>query len=227
MLSGSKTLKEFSLEASRQHYFERGPRWSYLHDSTIRSLILSLPSSLNTLTLDICGSRAVTPDRCRKAIHLCPLIAVRLPDFQNVRLRLRCICPEVLHTSSAIPKAESRLKTLVIRLSLPLFPSAFDETSNGKDDFCAKLCVGSINQLYKRMIAAGANSTNHFAGLEMMRISYRSQESPSRDHVVANCVRQYMFEPGGACYDEDQRDQWDQWVAWEDSEILQVERPFL
>ena len=218
-LSNSRYLEEFTLEASSEYKGEYGPRWDYLYDSTIRSLILSLPSSLNNLTLDMCGSGAITPNRCRETIHLCPLIAGRLRDFQNVRLRLRCICPQVLQSLSVTIDSESKLKTLVIKLSIPFFPEAVDEAYNGYNEFDAKPCIVNAIPLYKQMIAAGVDSARHLPGLSMMRISYRTPKKHSISLAVADCVRRmYMFDPSEIFTYEDDGDQW---AAWEDSETLQ------
>lgn len=228
MMFNSKCLEEFSLEASSEHTDEHGPRWDYLHESTIRSLISSLPSSLNNLTLDLCGSGTITPDRGIPTAHLCPLIGQRLRDFRNVRLRLRCICPQVLRSSSLIPNVGSRLKTLIIKLSLPSFPEAVDEVHNGYNEFDAKSCLVTAIPLYKRMIAAGVNSAKNFPELSLMRISYRSQsdtdDRSSYNLAVADCVRkQYMFEPTEmSCYEDDGS----QWDAWEDSDTLRDGGPF-
>ena len=223
MLSNSKRLEEFSLEASSEVDGEKGPRWDYLHDSTIRSLISNLPSSLNNLTLDMCGSRAVAADRDRSTIHICPLIANRLHDLRHVRLRMRCICPQVLETSSYKPDVESSLKTLVIKLSLPRFPEAVNEVHDGHTEFDAKSCVVTAIPLHKRMIAAGAAFTKSVPGLSMMRILYRSQSdtdvSSSYNLAVADCVgERYLFDPfQELCY----KDSAHWWRALEHNENLQ------
>ena len=219
ILPFSKNLVEFSFEAASESDGEQGPRWDYLHDTTICSLISSLPLSLNNLTLDMCGSRAITPDRSRDSIHLCPLVAERLHDFQNIRLRLRCICPQILPTSSSRPETESRLKTLVIRLSLPFFPDPIDESSKGTNNFDAKPCDVSAIPLYKRIIAAAAESTINFPELSMMRISYRKSGNNNICLHVADCLRKRNMYEGSEifCYEDDGS----QWDAWENSESLQ------
>ena len=217
----SKNLVEFSFEAASESDGEQGPQWDYLHDTTICNLISSLPLSLNNLTLDMCGSRAITPDSSRDSIHLCPLVAERLHDFQNIRLRLRCICPQILSTSSSRPETESRLKTLVIRLSLPFFPDAIDGLSKGNNNFDAKPCDVSAIPLYKRMVAAAVESAISFPELSMMRISYRQSGNENRNTClhVADCLRKrYMYEGSEIfCYEDDGS----QWEAWENSESLQ------
>ena len=163
-------LDEFTLEASSEYEQQKGPRWDYLHDVTIRSLVFSLPSRLNSLTLDACGSRFITPDRSRDPIHLCPLIAERLHNIQNVRLRLRYICPRIFQTAppskSTTNAPQSRLTSLVIRLSLPFFPAAAgEETSKSNDEkYDAQSCEQlSATPLYKSMIAAGGGFRKEFS----------------------------------------------------------------
>ena len=173
ILSGCQSLEEFSLEASSEKRGRKGPRWDYLQDSTMHSLISSLPLCLNNLTLDMCGSRIITPEHGRNPIHLCPLIAERLRDFQNVRLRLRCICPEVLDTSLLTPTAKSRLKTLVIKLSLPCFPDTYDERNKYNTGYDVEPCSVTRIPLYKTMFAAGADYASRFPGVSMLRISHR------------------------------------------------------
>lgn len=217
ILPNTKGLEEFSLEASSEDDGEQGPRWDYLHDSTIRGLMSSLPSSLNNLTLDLCGSRAITPDRGRETIHLCPLIAERLCDFQSVRLRLRCMCPQVFQSSSSRPNAGSRLRNLVIRLNLPCFPQAAGEVLNRDDYLDPKSCVETAVPLYKTMIGPGVDFAKRLPGLSMMRISYRSSPR-SIVLAVADCITgRYMLDPSLKFVYEDDGVQW---AAWEDSGTL-------
>ena len=227
ILSGCQNLEEFSLEASSEKCGIEGPRWDYLQDFTMFRLISSLPLSLKNLTLDMCGSRTITPEPGRNSIHLCPLIAERLGDFQNVRLRLRCICPDVLNTSRLTPTAESRLKTLVIKLSLPFFPDSHDESNKYNTGYDVEPCSVTRVPLYKTMFAAGADYASRFPGVSMLSISHRWQSdfhSPKQNAknielAVADCVRKrYMFDASEALYYEDVG--WE-WVAWENSERLQ------
>ena len=213
-------LDEFSFEATSESEGEQGPRWDYLHDSTLRSLISSLPPFLNNLTIDLCGSRPITPDRGRGAVHICPLIGERLPDFQSVRLRLRCICPQVFQCSSSKVKIQPKLKTLVIKLNLPFFPYGMDQPHKPIDTFDASPCDESPIPLYKRMIAAGVKSTNNFPGMSMMRISYRKNNHRKNTCLqVADCVRKrYMSDRNEVfCYEDDGSE----WDAWETGESLQ------
>ena len=218
ILSGTKNLEEFSLEASSENDTNLSPRWDYIHDSTIQSLLVSFPSSLNNLTLDLSGSRAITPDRGRKPVHLCPLIAKRLHDFQQVRLRLRCICPEIFQPFSSNTNAESRLRTLVVRLSLP-YLKATNDWYTVDDMFDAKPCDVIPVPLYKRMSVAGAEFRKKLPGLSMMRISYRSPKSICL-HVI-DCVRErLMIEGTDVFFYEDDGTEWNAWEEtsqhWQD-----------
>ena len=206
-------LDEFSFEATSESEGEKGPRWDYLHDFTLCSLISSLPPFLNNLTIDLCGSKHISSDHGREAAHLCPLISERLRDFQNVRLLLRCICPEVFQFSSSKVKPQPKLKTLVIKLNLPYFLDVIDQSYGIHNRFDARPCDESAIPLYKRMIAAGIKSTNDFPGLSMMRISYRENDRKNGICLrVADCVTKRCMSDGSEVfYYEDDGSEWDAW----------------
>lgn len=214
MLPNIKYLDEFSLEAASELDGEKGPRWDYLYDSTICSLILGLPPCLNNLTIDMCGSGVVTRDRGRDVVHLCPVIGDRLCDFQNVRLRLRCICPRILQPLSK-PKPESRLKTLFIKLNLPYFSDVYPEFW---DRLKASPCDRSEIPLDKRMVTAGRGFTENIPGLTRMRISFRDGRRNRRVRV-ADCSRErYVFERS-KLFEPDDGGSF--WLEWESSEYMQ------
>ena len=121
-LQDIKAMEELSVEASSEYEGTMGPRWDYLMGQPMLSLISSLPVSLKSLTLDTCGSTIATSKHDRKPLHVCPQIAKRLHRIQNVRLRMRHICPEVLQPLQATSHSASRLESLVIRLSIPIPP---------------------------------------------------------------------------------------------------------
>ena len=208
-------IEEFSLEASSESELVEGPRWDYLHDSTFCGLISSFPPFLNNLTLDLSGSKAISPDRGRDPVHLCPLIGDRLRDLQIIRLRMRCICPQVFQTSSIESSVTSRLKSLVIKLSLPFFPDI-----KGKNlGFDAQACDVTPIPLYQRMISSGADFVKILPALSMLRISYREQGHSTICLRLVDCVRARLMSEGSEvfCF-EDEGLQWDD---WENSETLQ------
>lgn len=161
----------------------QGPRWGYLHDSTPCSLILSPPPCLNNVTIDMCGSGIITRDRGQDVVHLCPLVGDRLRDFQNVRLRLRCICSQVLQPLSK-PKTKSKLKTLFTKLNLLLFSDVY-YGSYGR--LKASPWDGSEIPLYKRMVTAGTESTKSLPGLCKMQISFRNDDRRNKCLQLADC----------------------------------------
>ena len=213
VLQGCKQLEELTVEASSEYDQQQGPRWDYLHDSTIRSLILSLPSSLNNLTLDTCGSKFIASDRSRGSMHLCPLIAEHLHNFQNVRLRMRCICPQIFHSPRSKSSTQSKLKSLVVRLSLPYFPAAFGEELKSVEvdaQYDAESCDLSATPLYKRMIAAGAEFAKSFPRLSVVRVSYRQPKGICL--AVADCVTgRCLCEGSSIFFYEDDGSTWDGW----------------
>ena len=215
MLPNVKNLDEFSLEAASEIDGEQGPRWDYLHDSTVCSLILSLPPFLNNLTIDLCGSTVITPDRGRDVFHLCPIVGDRLRDFQNVRLRLRCICPQVFQPLSK-SKTEPRLKTLVIKLCLPFFPDVGPGTY---EKLVASSCDVSAIPLHKRMITAAAESTKNFPRLSMMRVSFGNTLGQDTCLQVADCVRDRFMSDSIGIFSSD--DDGSRWFAWESNETMQ------
>ncbi|MCJ1456051.1 hypothetical protein MMC28_006408 [Mycoblastus sanguinarius] len=150
-LSDFQKLEELSLEASSELEAHEGPLWDYVFDSSIKDIISNLPTTLTNLTLDTCGSNIISPNSGKKSLHFCPLIAERLHGLQNVRLRMRCICPKIFDVSS-IQGAASKLKTLVIRLSLPYFQEASYENDDGNSAFDVQPCKKEEERLEPRAI---------------------------------------------------------------------------
>ena len=222
-----KNLKDFSFEASSEDDPGLGPRWDYLLGSSFKKIIKNLPHiGLNNLTLDTCGSALATSREDRTPIHLCPLLASRLPDFQRVRIRMRHICPDILDLSTNLSDTPSRLRSLMIRLSLPFFPEATYENHNGKIEFDPEICPSyqSLHNhrpqqpLYKTMIKAGEKFAKEMKGLDMLRISYRPQEGSGINLELADCViRRVLYEPSeNFTYEDDGR-------AWEGGEDVDRE----
>ena len=229
VLRNCKTLKELSLEASSEYDPALGPRWDYLCGSTVTSIMRALPIGLKNLTLDTCGSKLTTSSHNGRPAHLCSYIALRLQDFEHVRIRMRHICPQILDTSTNLSDTRSRLKTLIIRLSLPMFPEASYEMHRGHTEFDAQACPGyqsnkAKEPLYRAMINAGLRFASEMK-LDMMRITYRATEGSGIDLCVADCVREKrLWEPSEIfSYDDDGR----AWDGWEDDdESLREGTPF-
>ncbi|CAF9911428.1 MAG: hypothetical protein ALECFALPRED_007320 [Alectoria fallacina] len=218
-----KSLEELSIEARSQYGATWGPRRDYLSYTSIRSMIANIPPSLSNLTLDTCGSNLVLPGERvdAAASHICPLIAQQMHQVQNVRLRMRCICPFILDSSPASSGQKSRLRTLVIRLSLPSYPEAAYEEHNDETRYDAQACTPNVMRkpLYKAMVTAGFKMARTNPEVQMLRVSYRDPIYSGINLVLADCVRRvYMYEPSEIFSHEDEGKEWD---AWEHSETLQ------
>ena len=219
-----RNIEEFSLEASSEDDPALGPRWDYLLGSTFKKIIRSLPVGLKKLTIDTCGSALASSLQDRTPTHLCSLLALRLSDFHCVRIRMRHICPDILDRSNDLSDSSSRLRSLIIRLSLPFFPEASYEKHDGHTEFDALLCpsYASAHQhrskipLYRLMIKAGRRFNREMKGLDMMRISYRPQKYGRKciNLYLADCISgRVLYEPSEVFTYEDDGRVWD---AWED-----------
>lgn len=226
ILPDFKNLGELSFEASSEQDGAIGPRWDYLSGSTMERFLQSLPTGLVSLTLDLCGSRVVKSELDRTPVHLCSLVALRIQDLENVRLRMRHICPQVLDNSNNLPDIPSRLSSLVIRLSLPWFPEANYETHSGYpyNEYDTEICPSSNGKLLRSsgtLLDQMTESGNLFARtrkLNMMRVTYRDPNYSGINLYVADCAREkYLHDPREIfTYDDDGR-QWDAWEMDDDS----------
>lgn len=226
ILPNFKNLNELSFEASSESEGSQGPRWDYLFGLTMEKLIQALPTNLKSLTLDICGSTARQSSHDRTPVHLCPLLASRLQDFEHVRLRMRHICPRIYDIPKLPSDHPSKLSSLVIRLTLPSFPAATYERHDGYHEYDTQRCPSaeaSQQLLPSSMIGTG----RHFAKtmeLDFMRITYRTTRGSGVDLYVYDCVRETkLYEPGGLlCYEDEGR----AWDAWEDVDKNLIPLPY-
>lgn len=167
-------LRSFSFEATCEYDADNGPRWDYLDAVTVFHVIQKLPSGLDTLNLDLCGSELL--DEARNGIHICPLLAQRLGDFRCVRLRMRSMCPEIFEQC----RCTGRLEQLIIKLNLPTY-SDFNSDHGSLD---TKLCREDYRELPTEdivmpMTLAGVACGTKLAS-EMFRIGLRDPRE-SRD----------------------------------------------
>ncbi|MCJ1237152.1 hypothetical protein MMC14_005137 [Varicellaria rhodocarpa] len=219
-------LDEFGLEISSENNASLGPCWDYIYDSSLKSILSSLPKGLTRLTFDTCGSRTISCDGDDATpIHLCPLLARRLRDLQHVRLRMRCICPEVLELHRAEDTAASRLEYMIIRLCLPTFPyQDRDQYSELSAD--PKRCVtepesGSLPTLYREMVFAGIDIAKKLPLVTMLRISFRGQWESCINLMVVDCLtREEIDDPGPEIFFYE--DDGSRWHGWEDGNLTVV-----
>ena len=102
-LPAFKQLEELNFQASSRDEATQGPRWDYIFDSPMRDVISNLPPTLRNFTLDTCGSNIISSDGRKDSVHLCPIIAQWLHNLENVRLRMRNICPQIFNAPPARP----------------------------------------------------------------------------------------------------------------------------
>lgn len=213
-LRRSTILEEFIFEASTSSLFMPKRRYDYIEDVTMTMLVASLPESLTALTLDTRGTELITAGF--QDLHLCPLIARRIGRIRTVRLRMRCICPEVFNISR-----ENRvIEALIVRLSLPLL----FRYAGGGPHFDSRECPSSVRSRggmheINRMLQAGMMLAM-LHKFKILRVSFRVREPGAIDLVVFDCIAiRYLGEPSRRfCYEDDGR----AWESWEDSETLQV-----
>ena len=184
-LPAFENLDEFCFEASA------GPA----SDTSPKSIVCGLPHNLKNLTLDTCASSFVRPSNLVPpsykidATHIGILLALRLHEFQNVGLRMQNICPCLLTLSSIPPGAESRLKSLVIRLYLPTFNETTYNTGHEMEEMTTQPCQPTKTLLYQGMIIAGAHYPKMNPSIIQLRISYDNYDA-LESLTVADCVRE-------------------------------------
>ena len=224
-------LEEFSFEASSEDDPRFGPRWDYLLGSSIANVIKALPPGLKRLTLDTCGSTLRLSEEDRAPMHFCPLLALRLPELEQVRIRMRHTCPEILSTPDSTSATPSRLRSLIIRLSRPFFPEAKYEKHNGYTEYDTEVCPSYTKGLpngqaglARAMISTGVAFAKELK-LEKMRVTYRPSEFSGINLTVADCVRErFLYDPCENFSYEDDGRAWDPWE--EDDEQLRDETGF-
>lgn len=95
---------------------------------------LPLHHSLKELTLDLLSGVSYSDGG---DFHLCERLSPLLHRLEAVRLRLPTICPLLLKLPQGVQCDEIRLKSLAIRLYLPL--------TSGNDVLAAKCCALARN----------------------------------------------------------------------------------
>ena len=151
------SLTELRLEALSQQKPHASPRppkshhwFDYLYAETVERFVLSCPLTVVNLTLDLSGTECIPEDSASP--HLCCILAQRLGDFENVRLRLHRICPLIFglstgvdtyseykdddeylrDTADSISKPlnlpSSRLANLNLKLSIPLWHTSYADS---------------------------------------------------------------------------------------------------
>ncbi|KAK3709405.1 hypothetical protein LTR37_010966 [Vermiconidia calcicola] len=170
-LSHFQVLEIMSLETVFDVAEARGPQWPYLYSSAAASFLRCLPltQDLKKLTLDLCSG--LNYDEVEDA-HICEEMARILPRIENVRLRLRIICPSIFEFSNHPEPRDIRLRSLVIKLHLPTFDHSVQLSST-----CCTETQGS-STLHKDMAKAAARYLFNIADLHRQHASPRHSSRP-------------------------------------------------
>ncbi|KAL8729943.1 MAG: hypothetical protein Q9166_004388 [cf. Caloplaca sp. 2 TL-2023] len=96
LIADCSSLDEVSFQAFHGFDEDPYPQWNYLDCGAMEHFVLRLPPTLTYLTLDLAGTD-VTAGSKSASKHLCPAISHCLASAENVRLRLRHICPSVFN----------------------------------------------------------------------------------------------------------------------------------
>ncbi|KAI4174146.1 MAG: hypothetical protein LQ343_002481 [Gyalolechia ehrenbergii] len=279
LITDCPLLDELAFQA--YYGFDKRPQsqWNYLDCGAMEHLVLQLPRNLKYLTLDLAGTDVV-PSRASTSEHLCPAIAQCILTTENVRLRLRHICPSVfgiksIHScnqqGSSQPGIQqsarrgnrnrgrrrrnrqrrqrhiagtqnysqqsresvnqqqlqfvmhedlriagtSRLKSLVVRLSLPHFPADLLLCEHDIP-FDAKQCrsfQASRNFGLPRVMALAARHLLDLEpGIESLKISFKDPDPDSLILYATDCVSWKMVSvPEGKFCAEDDGEEWEDW----------------
>lgn len=163
-------LRTFSLLA-KGYFNPKTPLASYtnyLGQGGSMNLLEILPFSvLSDLTIDTSGSEIKARE------HICPQIAARIPSLRSVRLRMRCICPQVLDFDH-----NSKIESIIINLSLK--------------ESCllafSRHCTAptSAYGLNDAMVAAATNIATSLPSIKMLRIL--CHKHPYLEMVSTDCI---------------------------------------
>ena len=158
------------------------------------TFVSSWPDTIKTLKFDTCRSNFMRTDGDFSAQHFCALLAGRLDGIEEVRLRMRTICPSIYSNGRAAEG--TRPRRLVIRLPLPIFPEATYETHNGSKGFDTNLCGAENKSAFKEILEAGAKFAQSGPMLSRLRIARRNPGLCRARVIVADRIfRRFVYEP--------------------------------
>ena len=224
-----KDLQELSFQATSEQDSGLDPREDYVLSATMYKFISSWPRSLTSFTLDTCGSN-IAPTNGDE-IHLCALLAARLDSFQNVRLRMRRICPAIFPKPQTQPFEGSKLRMMIIKLTLPYFQPDNSETFDGRKEYDVVLCDcalppstsdpqrGNERPIHAAISLAASRFASSRPNLEMLRISYREPGGSGINVIAADYLSgRHYIDPNEIFIYEDEGAEWEDWE--EDDERL-------
>ncbi|KAJ5715867.1 uncharacterized protein N7483_013048 [Penicillium malachiteum] len=143
---------------------------NYLGPWPLMNLVDILPFYiLSDLTIDTMGSGVKTGE------HICPRIASRIPSLRSIKLRMRCICLQVLEFDH-----HSKIEKIIINLSL--------KENNLLEAGFSHHCTEQIHayDLNDAMVAAATNIATKIPSIKMLRIM--SHTHPGFETVTTDCI---------------------------------------
>ncbi|KAL9607652.1 MAG: hypothetical protein Q9167_007456 [Letrouitia subvulpina] len=223
VLPEMEKLRHFALEAS----VEVKNSLDYLAADVVCRILESLPPGVETLLLNTCATELL---RKGDEDHVCPVIAKRLPQLKQARIRMREICQDVYPvsgTSSSSPETKPKTEKLIVKLNLPYLPS--EHGGHGIHD--ARVCTPHdridnppFQDIMHVIATAGRELAKKWDSLKMVRVSYRADGNVrASDHgntnlLAVDClVGHYICDLSEVFFYEDDGRFWD---PWEESEGL-------
>ncbi|KAJ5638725.1 hypothetical protein N7528_001115 [Penicillium herquei] len=143
---------------------------NYLGQWPLMNLVDILPfSTLSDLTIDTMSSGVKTGE------HICPRIAHIIPSLRSIKLRMRCICLQVLEFDH-----HSKIEKIIINLSL--------KENNLLHAGFSHHCTEQIHayDLNDAMVAAATKLATATPNIKMLRIL--SHRHPGFEMISTDCI---------------------------------------
>lgn len=223
ILPEMKNLRVFALEAMME---VKNPM-DYLAADVVCRMLENLPPMVETLLLNTSATQLL---RKGDADHVCPVIAKRLPQLKQARIRMREICQDFCPTSgTSSPSPETKPKTekLIVKLSLPYLPPEH----GGHGTFDARVCMphgrtedSPFQDVMHVIVTAVQKLAKEWDSFKMLRVSYRENVNVrAKDHgeinlLAVDClIGHHICDPSEIFFYEDDGRFWD---PWEENEGL-------
>jgi hypothetical protein len=134
-LSTMSKLRSIRLEMSLQ--FHASVSQERLWAQSMSTILLSLPQSLSSLTLDNCGGPRDPASPWDEENHLCPLFLTTgsMPSLRHLRIRARNLCSDLFPVAGLSPP--SKVETIIINMSIRIKKQCTSRTYHTK--FCCVL----------------------------------------------------------------------------------------
>ncbi|KAI4160078.1 MAG: hypothetical protein LQ342_006029 [Letrouitia transgressa] len=223
VLPEMENLRHFALEASLE---VKNPL-DYLAADVVCRILENLPPRIETLLLNTSATQLL---RKGDTDHVCPVIAKRLPQLKQARIRMREICQDICPasgTSSSLPETKPKTEKLIVKLNLPYLP--FEHGGHRIHD--ARVCAphdrtedSPFQDVMDVIVTAARKLAKEWDSFKMLRVSYREDDSVrANDRGNVNLLAVDCLKGHNVCdlveiffYEDDGRF----WDPWEESEGL-------